>query len=396
MFGRTARTRRLSSPKRSATRNRLLRSEALEPRTLLSGHGLASLIAGDLSVGSVKPANTSPAFTSISIRTASGQVVSPNAAAVVAGTAQAFVVQELDQFGNVLSLPATFTWSTVSAPSGAAAPKLTASSNVEGVAFSAAGNYGLTVQVTAGGVSVKTNVSVSVTQVWTSTKYPAVATVYVTGTSLQPVVPAFLDQFGNPLTNPPALSWSTVNHPAGAPAPVFTTNGNITTVTFGQAGSYMLQTNCTTASSVSFVTLVTVNQTLTTIAVTPNTATVVAGCNQQFTAQGLDQFKEAMVTQPTFAWSTSGGTVTSGGVFTAPNNPGNYTVTAKSGTTAGTASGHRAGQHGLEHGCAGNAHPEPGFRRLDQPTGHDQDSHQRGQQRPRHRRGICRSEDPRQ
>ena len=99
----------------------------------------------------------------------------------------------------------------------------------------------------------------------------------------------------------------------------------------------MLQTKGTTAATISFVTLVTVNQTLTSIAVTPNTAAVVEGANQQFTAQALDQFKKAMAVQPTFVWSSSGGAVSSGGVFTAPNSVGSCTVTAKNGTIAGTA-----------------------------------------------------------
>ena len=297
----------------------------------------AKATAGGVSVSTNVAVSVTQVLTSVSIKTASGQVVTPGTTTTVAGAAQSFVVQGLDQFGKALSTAATYTWSTASLPSGAAAPKLTSSGNVEGVTFSAAGSYGLTVKVMAGGVSISTNESISVTQVWTSTKYPAVTTVYVTGTSLQPVMPAFLDQFGNPLTSPPALTWSTVNLPAGAAAPIFTTSGNLTTVTFGLAGNYMLQAKGTTASSVSFVTLVTVNQTLTSIAVTPNTAAVFEGANQQFTAQALDQFQKPMAAQPALAWSSNGGAVTSGGVFTAPNNVNSYTVTAKSGTLAGTA-----------------------------------------------------------
>ncbi|MEI8374122.1 MAG: C2 family cysteine protease [Planctomycetota bacterium] len=434
MFGRTARTRRSSSPKPSVTRNRLLRSEALEPRTMLSGSGLSSptaraalvggvkatvnatptiaqsviinsnaavtgktallsvlgsddggaanlkytwsvtsaptggtvnfssngvnasklstatfskagtysftvkiVDAGGLSVSSVKTVVVNPTLTSISVRTAGGQVVSPGTTSALAGTAQSFVTQVLDQFGAAFSLATTFTWSTASLPSGAAAPTLTPNSNVEGVKFSAAGNYVLTARATAGGVSISTNVGVGVSQVLTSTKYPAATMVYVTGTSLQPVVPAFLDQFGKPMTNPPALTWSTVSLPSGASAPVFTTSGGVTTVTFGQAGYYMLQTKSTTGSTVSFVTQITVNQTLTSIAVSPNVATVSAASNQQFTAQALDQFKKLMATLPALTWSSSGGSVSSGGVFTAPSSLGSCTVTAKSGSIAGTA-----------------------------------------------------------
>ena len=335
MFGHSVRARRSSSPRYSVSRNRLLRSEALEPRTLLSGNGLADFIAPAAWVGSKVAVN--PTLTSLSIHTATGQAVSPSTPLTVAGTSQSFVVQGLDQFGNALSLATAYTWSLATLPSGAAAPKFTSSANVEGVTFFTAGSYGLTVRATAGGVSASTSLAIGVTQVWSSTKYPALTTVYVAGTSMQPALPAFLDQFGNPMTSLPALTWSTVNLPAGAAAPIFTTSSNITTVTFGLAGNYMLQARGTTVSSVSFVTLVTVNQTLTSIAVSPNTASVFQGSDQLFAAQARDQFQKPMTTQPNFTWSSNGGTVSAGGVFTAPSSLGAYTVSAKSGTATGTA-----------------------------------------------------------
>ena len=43
---------------------------------------------------------------------------------------------------------------------------------------------------------------------------------------------------------------------------------------------------------------VTVKQTLTSIVVTPGTASIQSGATQQFNAQGLDQFQRAMATQP--------------------------------------------------------------------------------------------------
>ena len=113
--------------------------------------------------------------------------------------------------------------------------------------------------------------------------------------------------------------------------------GNVTTVTFGEAGNYMLQAKAVANASVSFVTLVTVDQSLTSIVVTPSTASITAGADQPFTAQGLDQFKRTMAVQPAFAWSASGGTITTGGVFTASTNPGSATVTAKSGAVTGRA-----------------------------------------------------------
>ena len=236
MFAHAARSRRPF--KRPPIGNRLLRGERLEPRTLLSGHAVASLVAGKVSVA--KPSSTAPVLTSISIRTANGQTVSPGTTFTLAGASQSFVVQGLDQSGKALSGPTTFSWSTASVPSGAAAPKLTPGGNTEGVVFSAAGSYGLTVQVSAGGVSLSGKLSIAVSQVLSS------------------------------------------------------------------------------------------------IVVGPNVATVNQGASQQFTAQGLDQFKKAMTAPSAFTWSAGGGTITSGGNYTA-SSPGKYTVTAKSGTLAGTA-----------------------------------------------------------
>ena len=44
-----------------------------------------------------------------------------------------------------------------------------------------------------------------------------------------------------------------------------------------------------------------------------------------------------MATQPTFAWSASGGSITAAGMFTAPSVVGSDTITAKIGSVAGTA-----------------------------------------------------------
>ena len=145
---------------------------------------------------------------------------------------------------------------------------------------------------------------------------------YCSGTSQQLTIPTFLDQFGNVMAVTPALSWSTSSAPSGAPAPTFTTSGGVTTVTFKMAGSYMLTAHGTTMPGLSFVEVVAVSQALTGITLSPNTCSVIQGADQQFTAAAVDQFGQAMATQPTFAWSTSGGTITAAGRLTTPNAPG--------------------------------------------------------------------------
>src|SRR5205085_11496120 len=113
--------------------------------------------------------------------------------------------------------------------------------------------------------------------------------------------------------------------------------------TFASSGSYSLQVtikdqgNLTVTSSVS----VTVNPTLTTISVSPASATVGIGGTQQFTATGSDQFGLSLTTQPSFSWTVGGGgSISTTGLFTAVTTTGGpFTVTASSGGVKGIDSG---------------------------------------------------------
>jgi hypothetical protein len=79
---------------------------------------------------------------------------------------------------------------------------------------------------------------------------------------------------------------------------------------------------------------------LTTITVSPTSASVQTGGTQQFTAKGFDQFGNPISPQPTFSWSVNGGgTISQSGLFTAGSSAGGpFTVTATSGSVSGTAS----------------------------------------------------------
>ena len=77
---------------------------------------------------------------------------------------------------------------------------------------------------------------------------------------------------------------------------------------------------------------------LTTITVSPSSASVQTGSNQQFSAVGKDQNGANMSPQPTFAWSVGGGgTIDSTGLLSATTAGGPFTVTATSGTVNGGA-----------------------------------------------------------
>ena len=114
----------------------------------------------------------------------------------MAGTSQSLVAQGLDQFGNVLATQPTFTWSIATTPTGAPQPSLAATGATATVTFAKIGTYGLKVQ-TAGTTVIVANVSLNVTPAVAAVRNVSTATVSVSGTSLQPALPTFVDQFGN-------------------------------------------------------------------------------------------------------------------------------------------------------------------------------------------------------
>jgi subtilase family serine protease len=172
----------------------------------------------------------------------------------------------------------------------------------------------------------------------------------VTGTTTNLTVSA-TESANLPLT----YTWS-ATVPAGATPPTYSVNGtstsNDTTATFSSAGDYIFTVKVTDTnglSSSSSVDVV-VDQTATSVEVSPNPVMVNVGANQQFTVVSLDQFGNTMSPAPTIAvgnWATTIGTITqhsalqNGGLFTAPALPGSGTVTASNVTVTvnGTASG---------------------------------------------------------
>jgi hypothetical protein len=120
-------------------------------------------------------------------------------------------------------------------------------------------------------------------------------------------------------------TWSVVSAPSGTTGPTFSNNGSNAaqnnTVTFHNAGVYTFQvtiTNIYGLSATSDVS-VTVNQTLSSISLTPASGNVYNNASLQFTATALDQFGQAMSTQPSWTWSLAGaGSLSNGGQYFAP------------------------------------------------------------------------------
>ena len=258
--------------------------------------------------------------------------VAPASSTIAPLATQQFVATARDQFGTALGSQPSFTWSVSGGGTIDGNGLFTASA-------STGGPY--TVTASSGGFSGTATVSVAVPNA-----APTIAT--AAAASPNPVIGSTtaLSVLGADDGGEANLTytWATSGTP---PASVgFSANGTNaaknTTATFTKAGSYTFQVtikdqgNLTATSSV----VVTVNPTLTTIVVSPSSATVNTSATQQFSATARDQFATGLATQPTFTWSASGGgTISSTGLFTAGTSAGGpYTVTAQSGGISGTAS----------------------------------------------------------
>jgi len=114
----------------------------------------------------------------------------------------------------------------------------------------------------------------------------------------------------------------------------------VSTATFTQPGTYTFDVEIRDAGglTVHSAVLVTVNRALTRIDVTPLAANVLAVTTQQLSAQGFDQFGQAMTTGAT-AWAINGGgTLSSTGLFTAGSSPGGpFIASATAAGVTGTA-----------------------------------------------------------
>jgi uncharacterized lipoprotein NlpE involved in copper resistance len=263
--------------------------------------------------------------------------------AAVTGTGGSLSVLGSDPAGQTL----VYTWSVTAAPAGGSATfSLNGTNGAKStvVTFTEAGTYTLSVTIVdSGGLSVTTSKSVVVTPTLTSVRVSTAAGQFNSGSSLntwgvsQALVAQGFDQFGNAMSGSPTLAWSTTSLPAGAAAPSFATGAGGTTVTFAMAGYYTVTARAASSTGVLFTGTIIVNQTLTRISLSPNAPCVVQGTTQQFTAQALDQFGKPMANQQIFTWSSSGGTISATGLFTAPGSGSGCTVTATSGSLAGTA-----------------------------------------------------------
>ncbi len=137
-------------------------------------------------------------------------------------------------------------------------------------------------------------------------------------------------------------NWAATGSPP-APVSFSANNSNMassTVATFTRAGQYTFQATITDSGGLSVTSSVqvTVAQSLSSIVVSPATASVATGATQQFTAQADDQFGNALTTQPAVTWTVSGGgSISSSGLYTAPAAAGSARVQAATGALSGSA-----------------------------------------------------------
>ncbi len=231
-----------------------------------------------------------------------------------------------------------YNWQATQSPAGSRATfsknnNNAASSTV--FSFNQVGVYQLRLTVTGAGLSVSSTRTVTVIPKVTRIELQSPGnTVQNAGRAISTsaastgVVAVAYDQFNARITQAPTCTWRSTTVPSGA-ATTITSASNSATLGFNKVGTYSFE------ASTSNLTLrfnVNVTQTATSVIVTPGTTSTNTGESKQFTAVALDQFQSPMTTQPRFAWTTTGGTISSSGVFKAPSTAGLYTVTATRGT----------------------------------------------------------------
>jgi hypothetical protein len=295
--------------------------------------------ASGLSVTSSLQINVASTCTGIAVYPLGAKVAVGSSTLKVTGTSESLTAVALDQFGNPLASQPNFSWSTTAEPSGAA-PTAVGSNGSVSINFNKAGSYTETASVTVNGLKFSTAVAISVVAEPSSMVVTMAGNSgTVTGTSAQFTVSQFYDQFHNPISTATTFKWSVVTLPSGASAPTYSTSGSTTTVTFSSAGRYVLAVTESDQSGDAVTDLISVPvaQTLTSIKVTPGTASLSSGGTQQFQATAYDQFQKAMSAPSGYTWTTSGGSITSTGLFTAQSSAGTDTITAKTGGISGTA-----------------------------------------------------------
>jgi hypothetical protein len=238
-----------------------------------------------------------------------GVTVTPATATVQDGAQEPFLAYAFDQFH--FSMPAAIAWSLASGPG-------TIDGNGNYTApTTGSGTVVVQAAATVNGVTVNGTATVTLVQAQQPTiTSTSAAPNLTTGTTATMSVSAT-----NPAGGTLAYNWTTVSQPAGSTAPTISAGQSATaTATFHQAGTYQFRVTVTnqTGQTATTTVTVTISSKLTGIVLTPATATVHHGSQQQFTAYAVDQFQRQMAAPLSWSLASGPGTITSSGLYTAP------------------------------------------------------------------------------
>ena len=329
----TSRQRRYSSCKLSR-KSHPIHLEQLENRMMCTVSGL------EQSLLLLNTPNTAPALTTTTVN-AAPTVTTPinsNGNTTITTVGKSVVLSAVGaDDGGARKLK--YTWQVTQSPSDAT---FRFSKNANNTAqntvfsFNRVGTYAVTLTIAdAQGLTVTSTQTVTVVE--KVTKLGLVSpgnivksggrSIRTTGTGAAVQVEAF-DQFGQRINSGLTFNWTSVAAPSGGSATT-TSQSTGATFAFDKAGSYRFEL-ATGGMTLPFT--VDAVQVLTSVSLTPGTATTTPGQTQQFSAVGLDQFQQPLTKQPKFVWSASGGTVSRTGLFKAPSADGNFTITATTGT----------------------------------------------------------------
>ncbi len=260
-----------------------------------------------LSITSLSAAGNSPVLTSIT--------VTPTPFTMNISTTKQFTAVAKDQFGNAMVPQPTFTWTATGG---------TVNSTGLYSAGTSAGTFAVT--ASSGAISGSAAVTLQIPLVLTSITVTPTPFTMNTSTTKQFTAVA-KDQFGNAMVPQPTFTWTA-------------TGGTVNSTGLYSAGTSAGTFAVTASSGVisgSAVVTLQIPLVFTSIVVTPTPFTMNISTSKQFTAVAKDQFGNAMVPQPTFTWTATGGTVSATGLYSAGASAGTFAVKATSGAINGSA-----------------------------------------------------------
>ena len=261
-------------------------------------------------------------------------VSTPSTSTIKSSESVTLAARALDQFGVDLTSQPTFGWTIVTGGLGAIN-----SAGVYTAPASGTGTATIRATTTSGPVLSATS---TVNYAPGSSANPSIATPASASPSTITGTTANLSVQGADADGESTLvyEWKTTGTP---PAPVsFSPNGTngakLTVATFSKAGTYIIAVDIKDAGGLFITSTVTVqvDATITEVALTPSSISIINGTNTTFVSEALDQFADLLSPQPTFTWSLDSGlgTISSTGVYESPAT-GTGSATIRATTTSG-------------------------------------------------------------